>query len=124
MKNTEQLTSSSYYHIYNRGVNRMSIFAHESNYAYFLKKYLEYIGPIADTYAYCLLPNHFHFLIRTKDEGEIREELSHKVPFDKLTYRSRLAFNSHIFSTAIPRHSTNNKGVAESSSNFLFAELK
>lgn len=45
---------------------------------------MEYIGPIADTYAYCLLPNHFHFLIRTKREEEIREALSHKVPFDKL----------------------------------------
>ncbi len=84
MKNTEQLTPSSYYHIYNRGVNRMTIFAKQSNYAYFLKKYLEYIGPMADTYAYCLLPNHFHLLIRTKDEEEIHEALSHKVPVDKL----------------------------------------
>ena len=31
-----------------------------------------YVSPIADTHAYCLLKNHFHLLIRTRSEKEIR----------------------------------------------------
>ncbi|WP_425390501.1 transposase [Ekhidna sp.] len=71
MKNTDPLSPETYYHIYNRGINGEDIFKHEENYNYFLLKYEKYISPIADTYAYCLLRNHFHLLIRTKSEDEI-----------------------------------------------------
>lgn len=71
MKNTPPLMPDTYYHIYNRGINGETIFKREENYHYFLKKYDKYITPIASTYAYCLLGNHFHFLIKTKSEEEI-----------------------------------------------------
>ena len=60
-----------YYHIYNRGVNHENIFREERNYPYFLKLYAHHIGPVADTYAYCLLRNHFHLLARIHDEEKI-----------------------------------------------------
>jgi putative transposase len=63
-----------YYHIYNRGVNQENIFREERNYTYFLKLYAHYIGPVADTYAYCLLRNHFHLLVRIHDEEEIEAQ--------------------------------------------------
>ena len=56
-----------YYHIYNRGNNRENLFVEERNYRYFLELYAHYIEPVAETYAYCLLRNHFHLLIRTRD---------------------------------------------------------
>ena len=56
-----------YYHIYNRGNNRENVFIGERNYRYFLQLYLKYIEPIAWTFAYCLLRNHFHLLVRIKD---------------------------------------------------------
>ncbi len=34
---------------------------------YFLNQWAKYIEPVAGTYAYCLLPNHFHFLIKTHE---------------------------------------------------------
>lgn len=71
MKHTAALSTETYYHIFNRGINGEPIFKKEENYAYFLMKYDKYISPIANTYAYCLLNNHFHLLIRTKDEEEI-----------------------------------------------------
>ena len=55
------------YHIYNRGNNGETIFPEERNYKYFMQLYGKYIAPIADTFAYCLLRNHFHFLVRIKD---------------------------------------------------------
>lgn len=59
------------YHIYNRGNNGETIFPEERNYKYFMQLYRKCIAPIADTFAYCLLGNHFHFLIRIKDETDL-----------------------------------------------------
>ena len=59
------------YHIYNQGNNGETIFPEERNYKYFMQLYGKYIAPIADTFAYCLLRNHFHFLIRIKDETDL-----------------------------------------------------
>ena len=57
-----------YYHIYNRGNNRELLFYKKFNYSYFLKKYRKYLSEHVSTYAYCLLPNHFHLLIKTKTD--------------------------------------------------------
>ena len=62
---------STVYHIYNRGNNREDLFKEERNYPYFLDKYFQYVSPVADTYAYCLMKNHFHILLRIKNEDEI-----------------------------------------------------
>jgi len=64
------LQYGQYYHIYNRGNNRADIFYEERNYGYFLKLYAKYVEPVADTYAYCLLRNHFHLLVRVKTVEE------------------------------------------------------
>ena len=58
------------YHIFNRGNNRENLFREERNYDYFLKLYLQYIEPVAVTYAYCLMPNHFHSLVKIKDPDQ------------------------------------------------------
>jgi putative transposase len=69
----ENLEFGHYYHIYNRGNNREKLFYEPWNYAHFLFLYTKYIHPIADTYAYCLIGNHFHFLVRIKDIETIEE---------------------------------------------------
>ncbi len=70
MKTLSPLQPGVYYHIYNRGNNGENLFKEERNYTYFLTLYEKYITPIAFTYAYCLLINHFHILVRIKDEVE------------------------------------------------------
>ena len=62
------------YHIFNRGNNRENLFREKENFDYFLRLYLKHIYPIADTYAYALLKNHFHFLVRLKTDEEIVAE--------------------------------------------------
>ena len=58
-----------YYHIYNRGAGRQPIFAEERNYAYLLRLLKEVSAECEVTVvAYCLLPNHYHWLLR--QEGE------------------------------------------------------
>lgn len=65
------LDYDTYYHIFSRGVNRENIFLDERNYEHFLRLYAKYIEPVVDTFAYCLLKNHFHLLVKTITESEI-----------------------------------------------------
>ncbi len=55
------------YHIYNRGNGNEKIFFNEDNYYYFLRQYYKYLSDSLETFAYCLLPNHFHLLVRVKN---------------------------------------------------------
>ena len=61
------MNEGSFYHIYNRGNNKQTIFFEQRNYDHFLKLFDKYLSPYVDVYAYCLMPNHFHFLIRVKE---------------------------------------------------------
>ncbi len=70
------------YHIYNRGVNKGLVFFSRRNYDYFLNKMARYFQPHAAVLAYCLMPNHFHVLIRVDNSGFLQNGLQ---PF-LLTY--------------------------------------
>jgi REP element-mobilizing transposase RayT len=71
MSRPNALHYGGYYHIFNRGNNRETIFREQRNYSYFIKLYEKYIPLVADTFAYCLLPNHFHLLVWVKTGEEI-----------------------------------------------------
>jgi REP element-mobilizing transposase RayT len=68
MNLNQPLAPGRYYHIYNRGINSENLFREVRNYNYFLRKYVQFLIPVVDTFAYCLLKNHFHLLIHVKDE--------------------------------------------------------
>jgi len=67
----QPIEADKFYHIYNRGVNGEVIFKSTRNFDFFLKKVEEYLIPVCEIYAYCLLPNHFHFLVKVKSEKEM-----------------------------------------------------
>jgi putative transposase len=71
MQQFEQLEYGHYYHIYNHGAGNRDLFRKPENYEYFLGLYDKYISPVADTYAWVLMPNHFHLLLRIKEKSEI-----------------------------------------------------
>ena len=66
-----------FYHIYNRANGSDLIFTQRRNYSFFLHKFCRYLDRAFDTFAYCLLPNHFHLIVRCKGEGEV-EDVWHK----------------------------------------------
>jgi hypothetical protein len=80
MQPTLPLEVGKVYHIYNRGINGCDLFANESDFQKFIAAYLKYVTPFVDTFAYALMKNHFHFLVRTKDltEDEAFAELSNE----------------------------------------------
>lgn len=77
------LEKGNYYHIYNRGNNSIDVFYDSESYSHFLKLYDKYISPIADTYAWCLLKNHFHLLVYIKMDNEIEHDKLQYSTIDK-----------------------------------------
>jgi putative transposase len=87
----KEYIENGYYHIYNRGVEKRNIFIDEQDYSVFLS-YLQRsliknddknkkinrngytpkeISEDIDLVAYCLMPNHFHLLVRQNNERAI-----------------------------------------------------
>ena len=93
------LQPGTFYHVYNRGNNGENIFYKKENYPYFLRKLDQYLSPYLDVFAYCLLPNHFHFLIKTKEVRFITDEHS-----QVKTGRKTLVDFSDIISEAFRRY--------------------
>ncbi|WP_029036297.1 transposase [Salinimicrobium xinjiangense] len=98
----ETLEKDSVYHLYNRGINRSNIFSNEENKFYFLKQYNKYLSGKVSTFAYCLLQNHFHLVVRI--EGETKEVTqcfsnffnSYAKAYNKLENRSGSLFEKHF----------------------------
>lgn len=84
MQNPIPLTFGDYFHIYNHGVGNRNLFCEPDNYEYFLDLYDQYISPLADTYAWVLMPNHFHLLVRIKERMEVIDAL-HLTGFENLS---------------------------------------
>ncbi len=112
--NQESLKPDRFYHIYNHGIGSDAVFISDDNYNYFLKKITEYVSPIANTYAYCLMPNHFHFLIQVKSEEEVFQFLKEndKFPDENMTltgFKTLSAANMEIdfFSLHISKQFSN-----------------
>jgi REP-associated tyrosine transposase len=72
------LENDKFYHLFNHAIGEELLFRKDENFAFFLKKYGLHTDAICDTYAYNLLPNHFHFAVKIKS----REEC--KVHFEKI----------------------------------------
>ena len=60
-----QFAQGHFYHMYNRGVGRQPIFREADNYLFLLRRLREYACRLdVAVIAYCLMPNHYHFLLR------------------------------------------------------------
>jgi len=87
-----------FYHIYNRSVDRKAMFNNDGNYEFFLRKYDQYLSSVVDTYAYCLLGNHFHLLIRIQNLTAFKEAYNlppEKPTHDIISHQLRKFFQSY-----------------------------
>lgn len=92
------LEPNKYYHIFNHAVGTDNLFRTHDNYLYFLRKYALYIEPIAKTYAYVLMPNHFHLLIQVRDEVNLQLHYQHLKKQDTLMHEDCQRFIMQQFS--------------------------
>ena len=97
----EILEKDKIYHIYNRGNNGENIFISDENKKYFLKLYLKHLEDKVETFSYCLMDNHFHFIIRINNEKEVTQALSnlfnaYAKSFNKQQNRTGSLFEKHF----------------------------
>src|SRR5438874_1746183 len=65
------LIPGNFYHIYNRANGDDKLFFQQRNYDYFLKRYSDFLDDYLETYAYNLLQNHFHLLVRIREAEQL-----------------------------------------------------
>ncbi len=90
-----KLASNNIYHVYNRGVEKRIIFKDSQDYSRFIKGLVVFNDtkliddfsdrfnriinkshqrkPIVDIMAFCLMPNHYHLLLRQREDNGITE---------------------------------------------------
>jgi len=69
------------YHVFSRGNNLENIFKEPRNYDLFLNLIKKYLLKVADVYAYCLLNNHFHLLVKIKEKTNIEDKSMQEKPY-------------------------------------------
>lgn len=96
--------SGEFYHIYNKAVRNDKLFLSDENYRFFLEKFRQYTRGIVSVYAYCLMNNHFHFLIRidndvdssTVIEGMRKFFISYSKALNNYVNRKGTLFERHL----------------------------
>jgi len=66
------MAPGEFYHLFNHANGWENVFIEEKNYSFFLKRLSHHVLPVCRIYAYCLMKNHFHFLIRIRQPDELR----------------------------------------------------
>ncbi len=97
-QNRHVLEPDKIYHIWTHANGNENLFRSHENYVHFLEKYKKYLLPVLDTYAYCLMPNHIHIMLRIKSEEEILLFLKEKQTLGGLSKMISLQF-SHFFNS-------------------------
>ena len=98
----EILEKDYFYHIYNRGINSDNIFLSDENKVYFLKLFSKYLSEKIEVYAYCLMDNHFHIVLKIiEDEKIVTQSFSnffnaYAKAFNKQNQRTGSLFEKHF----------------------------
>ncbi|MEM8522722.1 hypothetical protein [Flavobacterium sp. PL12] len=96
----EIIEADTFYHIYNRGINSCEIFKSQENRLFFLSKFTHYLSEVCEVYAYCLMSNHFHFIVKIKSE-EVLKTFAEKNTKSTIEKKYGLHALSNIFSKQI-----------------------
>lgn len=99
-ENLIPLEPDKFYHIYNHAIGKENFFEMDADYLWFLSKLKKYIVPLCDMYSFCLMSNHFHFVLRIKNEIEIKNILN-KLNTGRLSVEERMAKDEAYLSNAV-----------------------
>jgi putative transposase len=89
-----EFTINTLYHIHNQGNNKEIIFKERKDYLLFISKMQALVKPNCDILSYCLMPNHFHFIVQTNAQS-IEKLKSGSLQLTKLTNGIRLLLSEY-----------------------------
>ena len=71
-RQARKMSTTGYYHVVFRGINRQHLFEEESDFLYFIESFKQLKAEMLfELHAYCLMSNHVHLLMREKQIGDI-----------------------------------------------------
>jgi len=97
-KSKIQWLPGHFYHLYNRGARQLTIFREPTNYEFVLRRVKKYLLQYDLTViAYCLLPNHFHFLVRQNSDNPAGLLVQHTFNSYSKAYNKRYEHSGTLF---------------------------
>lgn len=109
IKTSTPILAGQYYHLFNRGTNRQKLFFSKDNYKYFLKLMDKFLSEYMSILAYCLLPNHFHIIVKINNCQEQNIELNKEIDSGKLAVRQLMKlFITYAMSVNVKEKRTGN----------------
>jgi putative transposase len=91
---TMHLADGNIYHVYNRGNFKQVLFTSAEEYIYFLLLVNKYIVQNCDVLAWCLMPNHFHFLIHA-NSSTVNPAVNMPLPMQQFSFALKLLLSSY-----------------------------
>ena len=95
-KHLAKFSEHGIYHVFNRTNNGELLFREDENRYFFLKKFDVYLSRFLDTYAWCLLPNHFHLIVQVKSMEEIKATLQRTNPKEMTLTENRFLYGKNV----------------------------
>ncbi len=90
-----------YYHIYNRGAHQADIFRDDRDYVYLLKLVKEKAEEFdISVIAYCLMDNHYHFLLRQNGDATISQFMQAVFNIYSKTFNKKYSLSGTLFEGA------------------------
>ncbi len=106
--------SGNFYHIFNRGNNSQKVFFNRENYFFFLRKMNEHLLPYSSIVAWCLMPNHFHWVIYVHhNKIEITED--HAMTSRHSMTKTTIGPNEEVLPAAVTHSMTSSHTMTNSS---------
>ena len=99
-----EYSETGIYHVFFRGINRQHIFEESADYTKFLDV-LETLHNELNVkiYAYCLMSNHVHLIIKEQNIGDISRFMSRLLTVNRdVPYLSRFSFAPQQFAVRTP----------------------
>jgi REP element-mobilizing transposase RayT len=86
------------YHVYNQGNNHERLFLNPDNYKHFLNLFKNFVLPYTEVLAWCLMPNHFHYMLYTDERcSDVKQQGNLRLDPVTNGFRKLLSTYSHEF---------------------------
>jgi len=99
MPRTARASAADYcYHVLNRGNGRAEVFHKRDDYDAFLAMITEASGRIPmRVLAFCLMPNHFHLVVRPRNDGDLSRWMQWLLTTHVRRYRRHYGSSGHVW---------------------------
>jgi len=105
----EDFVKDTIFHIYNHSVDEIDLFNERDDYLYFLKKLKDnYSSNELAVYAYCLMPNHFHFCIKQKSDRPIYDVFNRFIISYTLHFNAKFKRRGKVFANKLQHKKIDN----------------